>query len=200
VFACGKISDGLVELRFHSWDVDRFGERTAIPYHVKLSIEGLPHHARSPEVADKVLCDEAFIHHVDQSTRRREDLMFFMCWAFCHNPSRIPWLVYLTLSDRHGDPRVEANLHFSRPHNVNRGHTFRVLIHIDSVKDLMLYHHPPEQLMTYGKVQLHEFKWRLGRADGELEEGDFRTAERYCRADHFPGRRPRDDKEDEDKG
>jgi hypothetical protein len=45
VFARGKVSDGPVELRFHAWDVDRFGERSVLPFNVKLSIEGLRHHA-----------------------------------------------------------------------------------------------------------------------------------------------------------
>jgi hypothetical protein len=45
VFVKGKIFDGPVELRFHTWDVDRRAERTLLPYHVKISIEGLPQHA-----------------------------------------------------------------------------------------------------------------------------------------------------------
>jgi hypothetical protein len=41
----GKVSDGSVELRFHQWDVDHNSDRDLIPYHVKLSIEGVPQHA-----------------------------------------------------------------------------------------------------------------------------------------------------------
>jgi dissimilatory sulfite reductase (desulfoviridin) alpha/beta subunit len=42
VFARGRVLDGLVDLMFHSWEVDRLGERVLIPYHVKISLEGLP--------------------------------------------------------------------------------------------------------------------------------------------------------------
>jgi hypothetical protein len=42
VFARGRVLDGLVDLMFHSWEVDRLGERLLIPYHVKISLEGLP--------------------------------------------------------------------------------------------------------------------------------------------------------------
>jgi hypothetical protein len=45
VFSKGKVSDGLVQLRFHAWDVDRCAERPLLPFHVKISIEGLPQHA-----------------------------------------------------------------------------------------------------------------------------------------------------------
>jgi hypothetical protein len=42
VFAAGRIIDGPVELRFRAWDLDEFGDRAIVPYHVKLSIEGIP--------------------------------------------------------------------------------------------------------------------------------------------------------------
>jgi hypothetical protein len=65
VFARGRISDRPIELSFHSWEVDQFRERTNMPYHVKLSIEGLPHHVWFPDIADRVVGDEALIHHVE---------------------------------------------------------------------------------------------------------------------------------------
>jgi hypothetical protein len=110
VFARGRVSDGPVDLRFLPWEVAHFGERVIIPYHVKLTIEGLPHHAWFQGIVDRVVGDEAIIHHVEQATRRKEDLRFFVCWAFCQNPSRIPQSVFLTLTDRPGDPRVDAQL------------------------------------------------------------------------------------------
>jgi hypothetical protein len=131
VFARGRVSDGPVNLRFHSWDIDHFGERVLIPFHVKLSIEGIPHHVWYQEIAEKIVGDEAVIHHVDQASCMRTDLRFFVCWAFCQNPSRLPHVVCLTLSDRFGDPGRDAQLHFSRPRTMKRGQVFRVLIHID---------------------------------------------------------------------
>jgi hypothetical protein len=45
VFAAGRLIDGPVELSFKAWELDEFGERAIILYHVKLSIEGLTQHA-----------------------------------------------------------------------------------------------------------------------------------------------------------
>jgi hypothetical protein len=42
VFATGKVLDGPIELGFHAWDLDRFGDREIIPYQVRISLEGLP--------------------------------------------------------------------------------------------------------------------------------------------------------------
>jgi hypothetical protein len=66
VFAAGRLIDGPVELCFSAWELDEFGEHVVIPYHVRLSIEGLPQHAWNQEYAGLVLGDEAHIHHVEE--------------------------------------------------------------------------------------------------------------------------------------
>jgi hypothetical protein len=53
----GRVIDGVVELSFSAWNVDTFGDRSIIPYHVKLSIEGILQHAWSQEIVDKILGD-----------------------------------------------------------------------------------------------------------------------------------------------
>jgi hypothetical protein len=79
VFARDRVIDGPVQLRFHQWDVDHFGERSIVPFHVKLSLKGLPHHAWFREIAEKVVVSDAVIHHVEQGTRRRSDMRFYVC-------------------------------------------------------------------------------------------------------------------------
>jgi hypothetical protein len=86
VLARGKVSDGPIELMFHPWNVDRNAERTPIPYHVKISIEGLPQHAWFQELADKILGDVAVINHVDPATRCREDQRFFCVLGLLSQP------------------------------------------------------------------------------------------------------------------
>jgi hypothetical protein len=77
VFAADRLIDGPVELSFSSWELDEFGERAIIPYHVKLSIEGLPQHAWNQETTENVQGDEAVIHHVEEVTRKKIDQCFF---------------------------------------------------------------------------------------------------------------------------
>jgi hypothetical protein len=120
--------------------------RVLLPFHVKLRLEGLPHHAWYQEIAEKVVGEEAVINHVDQASRRRTDLRYYVCLTFCSNPSRLPQVVYVTLSGWFGNPALDAQLHFSRPRTMKHGQVFRILVHVDSVEDLMFYHHPPEQL------------------------------------------------------
>jgi hypothetical protein len=139
-----------------------------------------------------VLGDVAIIHHVDQASHRREYQRFFVCWAFCHNPSQIPQLMYLTLADRHADPRLDVHLQFL-PCTMKQGHTFRLLIHIDSIEDLSFYHRPADQLNAEGRVQLREFCWALGHLDGDMDDDDVRMAPRFYRSSDGPIRRHRDE-------
>jgi hypothetical protein len=55
-----------------AWDLDELGERSMIPYQVKLSIEDILQHAWTQDIAEKVLCDEPVIHHVEENTRRED--------------------------------------------------------------------------------------------------------------------------------
>jgi hypothetical protein len=69
VFTVGRLIDGPLELSFSAWDLDDFREWVVLTYHVCISIEGIPHHAWSQELADMVLFDEAIIHHVEECSK-----------------------------------------------------------------------------------------------------------------------------------
>jgi hypothetical protein len=97
----------------------------------------------------------------------------------------------------HNDPGLDAQLHFSRPRNIKFGQTFKVLIHIDSVEDLMFYHHPPEKLLAQGKTQLREFFWTPGQLDGDMVDEDIRLVERHYRPDRDPRRCRRGDSDED---
>jgi hypothetical protein len=77
VFAAGRVVEGPMELGFHAWDLDRQGDRELIPFHVKLSVEGIPSHAWFKEIAALILGDEAMIRHVEEDTIRRVDMRAF---------------------------------------------------------------------------------------------------------------------------
>jgi hypothetical protein len=47
VFAVGRTIERPVELQFSARELDEFGERAMTPFHVRLSLEGMPQHAWS---------------------------------------------------------------------------------------------------------------------------------------------------------
>lgn len=108
-------------------------------------------------------------------------------------------MVYLTIVKRTGELRDEAQINFTRPRSMKRGHVYRIYVHIDYVEDLSFYHYPADELRQDGRVPMRELRWQYGHMDGELEdEGILHTP--TCR----PGngfRRPReDDDEDNNQG
>jgi hypothetical protein len=94
---------------------NRFSDREIIPYHVKLSLEGLPQHAWYREVAEKVLCDEAVIRHVEQDTETRTDQRIYLCWAVSKDPSRIPQVLFLSLLEHDADLKRSVQVHLAKP-------------------------------------------------------------------------------------
>jgi hypothetical protein len=85
-----------------------------IPYHIRLSLEGIPQHAWYQEVADSILGDDAIIHHVEEEFRRRLDHRAYRCWAFSKDPSKIPQMVVPTLDEV--EPNVlSTQVHFVQP-------------------------------------------------------------------------------------
>jgi hypothetical protein len=180
VFATRRLVEGPTELSFHSWDLDQFGTRDCIPYHVRRCIEGIPHHAWCRETTEKVMCDEALIHHVEEASVDRSDQRSFNCWVFTKDPSRISQTVFLSLLSYEIDPWKHDLVNFSMPRSVKHTHVFQVLVHIDTVEDLLFYHHPREDLIKDGKVPWKEFAWRSGHANGDLEEDELHPLTRSC--------------------
>jgi hypothetical protein len=158
-FTAARLVEGPIELRFHAWDIDRFGERENIPYHVRLCLEGIPHHAWFPEVATKILGDEAIIQHIEEGTLKWAQHKNYDVWALCKEPSRIPQMVFLSLAKH--DPKLthDAQVHVTRPRRVKSIHVFKILIHLDAVEDLLFYHFPRDELTADGKIPWREFRW-----------------------------------------
>jgi hypothetical protein len=52
-------------------DLDRLYDREVLPYYVRLCIEGIPSHTWSKAIADKALCDEPLIHHIEEEAMDR---------------------------------------------------------------------------------------------------------------------------------
>jgi hypothetical protein len=42
VFVAGRVIEGPIELCFSEWELDEFGDRAVIPYHIRFCIEGIP--------------------------------------------------------------------------------------------------------------------------------------------------------------
>jgi hypothetical protein len=100
------------------------------------------------------------------------------CWAFCKDPSKLPQVVFLTLTEP--EPNLlTTQVHFIIPQEAIKGHVFKILIHLDVVEYLMFYHYPRE-LLADGKVPWREFPWQYGQPDGDDLSDDLQPPTRFC--------------------
>ncbi|KAG8063380.1 hypothetical protein GUJ93_ZPchr0003g16483 [Zizania palustris] len=112
----------------------------------------------------------------------------------CHNPERIPKTVWLTVANPDpvqesiNVPWVQAEFYDDSVDGAKLGHTYKVLIHLDTLEDYSFASHVNEP-------RPRTFEWRLGVPDGE----DVRAPtldERRC-SRRLPRRRDQEDDEDE---
>jgi hypothetical protein len=198
LFTAARVVDGPIELEFHAWDIDRFGDRGLIPYHVKFSLEGIPQHAWSKETADLIMGDEAIIRYVKVDAERQLDQCVFQCWAICKDPSKVSQMVFLSLAKYEPDPRRSAQVHFAKTRQAMDCHVFKILIHIDAIEDLMFYHYHREELIADGKISWRDFNWQFDRIDGDVNEEELQPPVRFCGQDwNHTHRHPRDDDYDQ---
>jgi hypothetical protein len=132
--------------------------------------------------------------HVEEVTLKKVDLMTFDCWVLCKDPSRIPQMVYMLLGK--SEPGLGGVVHVQsfRPREYKNNHVVRVLIHVDTVEDLLFYRYPCGELLADGDTSWKEFRWQLGQLDGDVFEDDLHpTPSIYDQDRKQLRRRPRDD-------
>jgi hypothetical protein len=74
-------------------------------------------------VAEKVLCDEAVIRHVEQ------DRLGQIRESIGKDPSRVPQVVFLSLLEHDADPRRSVQVHLAKPRATLNSHVFKILVH-----------------------------------------------------------------------
>jgi len=84
---------------FEPWTERRHAVEKQLEFRVRLCIEGLPAHAWSEEVAAKIIGQHCAIHYVERQSLRQDRTRTYDLWAWSANPSKIPKIVLLTLTD-----------------------------------------------------------------------------------------------------
>jgi hypothetical protein len=103
-------------------------------------------------------------------------------------------MVYLSMAEHKANPAWNERVHLVRPREAISNNVFRILVHIDVVEDLMLYHFPREELVADGKVPWCDFSWQFGKPNGDLQEEELHPPQRHCVPDwRYPDRRPDED-------
>jgi hypothetical protein len=132
----GRITaDGaLVQLR--PWRPLENAYGAAMPYRVRLCLEGVPAYAHTPYVAERIIARRCSFDRLEERSTLMMTTRSLDCWAWTANPSAIPKVVWLTFTSHGvGDLAPEVFVHEVRPTGCKRGATFRVFVHLDQMED-----------------------------------------------------------------
>lgn len=134
--------------QFAVWGERRYARQATWEFRVKVRIEGVPVHCWTEDVAAMVLGKSCTMHHLEETTRRRQRTRSFDLWAWCSDPSDIPQEVVLTImeSDR-GHPYQDT------PVDVKRSQVYVLRNHLEVVEDLSFLREPGRSTGTARRAE-----------------------------------------------
>ncbi|XP_052168287.1 uncharacterized protein LOC127784913 isoform X2 [Oryza glaberrima] len=131
------------EYFFRPWDDRRGAEVANVRFRVRICIEGIPMHGRSVEAVTKLIDPKSSVHYVEEYSRRRNYNKTFDAWVWTLDPSSIPKAESLTIlrpdaeSPPVDTPFPDLEPQQPVPREDKKGLTYPIIIHVDSVQDLV---------------------------------------------------------------
>ncbi|KQJ81919.2 hypothetical protein BRADI_5g03802v3 [Brachypodium distachyon] len=169
-------SFGVINLR--PWRASAHADHVALRHNVHISLENVPLEAWNEVTVRSIIGDACELHYFDSRSLRHEDAVILGCWVWTTNPSKIPLVHWLTLTDA---PRSSTTPATERP-----GLQHRILVHLG-------IHEDHTKTKRRGRMDDRNSGWRAF----------FRSRSRAPRDDGrggHDGRRARDDDQDRQRG
>ncbi|KAG2567893.1 hypothetical protein PVAP13_7NG276248 [Panicum virgatum] len=153
---------------FIKWRSLREAEGVALLFCVKLCLDGVPRHAWSAELAERIISRTCALEGIETNLDTPADTKTIVLWAWTANPSAISKLVWLTFTGRARDPHLASvQVSDTPPERWQRGVKHPVIVHLEEFQDY-----------TTASVNLDNRTctpttrklptWCLGVVDGEL--------------------------------
>lgn len=90
---------GNLEIHIRPWRLLTHGDFCSLQYHVKLCLEGIPLHAWNENIAKRAIARACDLDYVKETSLDKKDTRALSLWAWTCNPSAIPKVTWLTLSE-----------------------------------------------------------------------------------------------------
>ncbi|KAL5206544.1 hypothetical protein ABZP36_034753 [Zizania latifolia] len=84
---------------FRPWEVKLHTNPAALPFHVRLCLEGLPIHAWDDHTVAQVVGHSYSIHFLEEYSHRTNYTRTFDLWVWCQHPDAIPKVVWVTITN-----------------------------------------------------------------------------------------------------
>ncbi|XP_039789865.1 uncharacterized protein LOC120655946 isoform X2 [Panicum virgatum] len=125
-----------IEVFFVKWRSLRDAEGVALLFRVKLCLDGVPRHAWSAELEERIISRTCALEGIETNLDRPADTKIIDLWAWTANPSTIPKLVWLTFTGRARDPHLASvQVTDTPPERWQRGVKHPVIVHLEEFQD-----------------------------------------------------------------
>ncbi|CAN6342960.1 unnamed protein product [Urochloa humidicola] len=157
-----------IEVYFIKWRSPRDAEGVALLFRVKLCLDGVPRHAWSAEIAERIVNRTCALEGIETDLEKPSATKTIDLWAWTANPSTIPKLVWLTFTGRARDHNLAAvQISETPPERWQRGVKHPVIVHLEEFQDYSTASVNLDNRTSCTPTSRKLPPWRLGVIDGE---------------------------------
>ncbi|KAG2607888.1 hypothetical protein PVAP13_4NG298664 [Panicum virgatum] len=121
-----------IEVFFIKWRSLRDAEGVTLLFRVKLCLDGVPCHAWSAELAERIISRTCALEGIETNLDMSADTKTIDLWAWTANPSTISKLVWLAFTGRARDPHLASvQVSDTPPERWQRGVKHPVIVHLE---------------------------------------------------------------------
>ncbi|CAN6171302.1 unnamed protein product [Urochloa humidicola] len=157
-----------IEVYFIKWRSLRDAEGVALLFRVKLCLDGVPRHAWSAELAERIISRTCALEVIETNLDMPTATKTIDLWAWTANPSTISKLVWLTFTGRARDTRLaDVQISDTPPERWQRVVKHPVIVHLEEFQDYTAASVNLDNRSSCKPATRKLPPWRLGVVDGE---------------------------------
>nr|TKW17005.1 hypothetical protein SEVIR_5G337100v2 [Setaria viridis] len=196
----GRFTGGGIDICLRPWRSLTHALGFRIFYRVRLCLDGIPSHAWTPEIVERVIGNKCALQNIVTDLVQPADSRHIELWAWTVDPSDIPKKVWLAFV--HSPATKSSAFSVSAeppPTSWQQGARYEVFIHMPLLEDYTAAARNLEHAVTNPEniTPIHRrYEWRYGLVDGAPPDARSRFPARLPRPPREPEQRNRDDHED----
>nr|TKW08179.1 hypothetical protein SEVIR_6G012100v2 [Setaria viridis] len=193
----GRFTGGGIDICLRPWRSLTHALGFRIFYRVRLCLDGIPSHAWTPEIVERIIGHKCALQHIVTDLVQPADSRHIELWAWTVDPSEIPKKVWLAFV--HSPATKSSAFSVSAeppPTSWQQGARYEVFIHMPLLEDFTaaarnLEHavNNPENITPIRR----RYEWRYGLVDGAPPDARSRFPARLPRPPREPEQRDLDD-------
>ena len=167
--SCGRFQRRGIDICLRRWRSLTHALGMRIFYRVRLYLDGIPGHAWTPEIVERVIGRRCALQCINTDLVQPLDTRHIDLWAWTENPSAIPKKLWLAFTHSPSDEFAAVAIFQQLPDQWQHGVRYEVFIHVGAVEDYTAAAHDLQGAIsnpTAFRPVRRGYAWRYGLADG----------------------------------